>query len=103
MEAQGWGDGAAWAVDNAPHLLGCDDDPAGFVAHDALAAEGARASWRVGEWPAAGFVVQSLVPAIIEQRVTGKEAFAGHTGWCADWFSRTRSAPIWAHGAARPA
>ena len=31
VEAQGWGDGAAWAVDNAPHLLGCDDDPAGFV------------------------------------------------------------------------
>jgi 3-methyladenine DNA glycosylase/8-oxoguanine DNA glycosylase len=78
VEAQGWGDGAAWAVDNAPHLLGCDDDPAGFVAHDALAAEGARvmAGWRVAR---SRLVVQSLVPAIIEQRVTGKEAFAGHT------------------------
>lgn len=104
VEAQGWGDGAAWAVDNAPHLLGCDDDPAGFVAHDALAAEGARvmAGWRVAR---SRLVVPSLVPAIIEQRVTGKEAFAGHTRLVRRFGSPAPGpgADLGPHGAARPA
>lgn len=78
VEATAWGSGAGWALERVPALLGADDDDSGFVAHHPQAAAGRRANpgWRV---PASGLVVQSLVPAIIEQRVTGKEAFASHT------------------------
>lgn len=76
--AQAWGPGAAWAIEAAPDLLGIADDPSGFVAHHELAAAGARslAGWRI---PRSRLVLQSLIPAIIEQRVTGKEAFGSHT------------------------
>lgn len=30
VEAQGWGPGAEWLLDQAPRLLGADDDPSGF-------------------------------------------------------------------------
>ncbi len=70
-----WGPGARWALDRLPALLGALDDRSGFVAHDELVAAGLRANpgWRI---PASGLVVQSLVAAVIEQRVTGNEAFA---------------------------
>ncbi len=71
---QAWGPGAAWALDQCPRLLGCHDDPTGFVpGHPAL-----REAWRrhphmrVG---ATDLVCESLLPTIIEQKVTGAEAF----------------------------
>lgn len=77
VEAQAWGPGADWALEQAPALVGEGDDPAGFVAHHDLVAELTRrfAGWRV---PRSGLVLDSLVPAIIEQKVTGQEAFAGY-------------------------
>ncbi|MEO7069094.1 MAG: DNA-3-methyladenine glycosylase 2 family protein, partial [Nostocoides sp.] len=70
-----WGPGAAWSLDRLPALTGAHDDRSGFVAHDELASAGLKANpgWRI---PASGLVVHSLIAAIIEQRVTGKEAFA---------------------------
>ena len=59
-----------------PAMLGADDDPSGFEPHHhAVVAEAWRRSphWRV---PKSGLVMESLVPAVIEQKVTGKEAFA---------------------------
>lgn len=77
VSATAWGSGAGWALEQVPDLLGERDDPTGFVAHHDPVAQSWRANpgWRV---PRTGLVVQSLVPSIIEQKVTGKEAFAGY-------------------------
>lgn len=69
-----WGPGAEWALTQLPDLLGAADDPTGFEAHHPPVAEGWRRNrhWRLG---ATGLVMESLVPTILEQKVTGKEAF----------------------------
>ena len=69
-----WGPGAEWALDRMPGLLGADDDPSGFVAHHPAVERGVRTRphWRLGR---TGLVMESLVPSILEQKVTGKEAF----------------------------
>jgi 3-methyladenine DNA glycosylase/8-oxoguanine DNA glycosylase len=68
-----WGPGAAWALEWLPAMLGADDDPEGFrPAHPVLATAWRRhAAWRV---PRTGRVLESLVPAVLEQKVTGLEA-----------------------------
>lgn len=75
--ARAWGDGAAWALQAAPGLLGAWDDPQGFApTHPALARlRRTFKHWRLGR---SGLVFESLMPAIIEQKVTGTEAFAGY-------------------------
>lgn len=77
VEAQAWGQGAEWLLDRLPRLLGADDDPRGFEpGHPALAEAWRRHQhWRIG---ASDLVFDSLVPAIIEQKVTGQEAFAAY-------------------------
>ncbi len=76
--ADGWGPGAAWIVAQVPAMLGAEDDPTGFEPdHHPVVADAWRRHphWRV---PKSGLVLESLVPAIIEQKVTGQEAFAGY-------------------------
>ncbi|TWP35084.1 DNA-3-methyladenine glycosylase family protein [Leekyejoonella antrihumi] len=75
--ARAWGDGASWVLDRLPGLLGADDDVSGFEpAHPALArAQHLNQHWRVGR---TGLVLESLLPAVIEQRVTGKQAFGSY-------------------------
>jgi 3-methyladenine DNA glycosylase/8-oxoguanine DNA glycosylase len=70
-----WGDGAAEAVDLVPALCGADDDASGFdpslhplIAEAARRAPGLRLA-RTGE------VFDALACAILEQKVTGLEAF----------------------------
>ena len=77
VEARAWGTGAEWALDTLPRLLGDDDDLDGFVAHHPPVADAWRrhTHWRV---PRSGLVLDALVPAIIEQKVTGQEAFGGY-------------------------
>ena len=73
VEARAWGEGAAWALDSLPALLGADDDPSGFTPPEQLQQTWRRhRHWRVGR---TGLVMESLVPTIIEQKVTGQEAF----------------------------
>jgi 3-methyladenine DNA glycosylase/8-oxoguanine DNA glycosylase len=77
VDAEAWGPGATWALDHLPAMLGADDDPTGFRPDlHPLVAEGARrrSHLRVG---ATHRVWEALVPAVIEQKVTGQEAFAG--------------------------
>jgi len=76
IEARAWGPGAAWALEHLPDLLGAGDDPAGLpLLHAALRrAAHAAPHWRVGR---GGVVWDALTPAILEQKVTGAEAFAG--------------------------
>ncbi len=75
VRARAWGPGAEWVLDGLPSLLGADDDPSDFrPLHQALELPARRhAHWRVCR---TRLVVESLVPAVFEQRVTGKEAFA---------------------------
>jgi hypothetical protein len=74
---QAWGPGAAWSLAALPDLLGEGDDDSGFEERHDLVAQGrkARPGWRITR---TRLVLQTLVPANIEQRVTGQEAFAGH-------------------------
>ncbi|NUR05566.1 MAG: DNA-3-methyladenine glycosylase 2 family protein [Nocardioidaceae bacterium] len=76
VRATAWGDGAAWALDSLPAMLGAADDPSGFAPEHPVLAELHR---RLGHWrlTRTGLVMETLVPAIIEQKVTGQEAFAG--------------------------
>ena len=78
IRAQAWGPGAAWAIGQAPELVGADDDAAGFAAllagHALLRALNARfPGTRIGRTRR---VLEALVPAIIEQKVTGDVACA---------------------------
>jgi len=75
--AEAWGPGADWALDRVPALLGADDDADGFRPDlHPLVAEAwrRRPSLRFG---ASHRLWEALVPAVIEQKVTGQEAFAG--------------------------
>lgn len=76
VRAEAWGPGAEWVLDALPDLLGARDDATGFdPRHPVL-----REAWRrhhdvrLGR---TGLVMEALVPAVLEQRVTGQEAFAG--------------------------
>jgi 3-methyladenine DNA glycosylase/8-oxoguanine DNA glycosylase len=75
IESAAWGPGAAWVLDGLPELLGARDDHAAFeprADHPVLvSAWRARPNWRV---PRTRAVFESLVPAALEQRVTGLEA-----------------------------
>ncbi|MFK5633047.1 MULTISPECIES: DNA-3-methyladenine glycosylase family protein [unclassified Ornithinimicrobium] len=75
--AEAWGPGAAWVLEHLPTMLGEQDTgAAGFVAHHPGVALAARRfpGWRV---PRTGLVLEALVPAVLEQKVTGQEAFSG--------------------------
>jgi 3-methyladenine DNA glycosylase/8-oxoguanine DNA glycosylase len=75
--ATAWGPGAEWALDGVPQLLGDADDATGFEPrpeHAALvAAHRAAPGFRILRTRA---VFEALAASAIEQRVTGKEAFA---------------------------
>lgn len=76
VEAHAWGQGADWVLEGLPRMLGDHDDPEGFVPHHDRVAQALRRypGWRV---PCTGLVLESLVPGVIEQKVTGREAFSG--------------------------
>jgi 3-methyladenine DNA glycosylase/8-oxoguanine DNA glycosylase len=76
VHAEAWGPGAAWALDSVPAMLGAHDDWSGFEPRHPVLEEAWRRypHTRLGR---TGLVLEALVPAIIEQKVTGQEAFAG--------------------------
>jgi 3-methyladenine DNA glycosylase/8-oxoguanine DNA glycosylase len=77
VDAEAWGPGARWVLDSLPALLGADDDPSGFRPdlHPLVAqAHRRRPQMRFG---ATHLIWEALVPTVIEQKVTGQEAFAG--------------------------
>ncbi len=75
ITARAWGPGADWALEALPRMLGAEDDVAGFEPrHPAVASAWQRhRHWRLGR---TDLVIGSLVPTIIEQKVTGQEAFS---------------------------
>jgi len=74
--AQAWGPGATWVLDSVPAMLGAEDDWSGFEPRLPVLEEVRRRHphARLGR---TGLVMEALVPAVIEQKVTGKEAFGG--------------------------
>ncbi|MCX6401275.1 MAG: DNA-3-methyladenine glycosylase 2 family protein [Propionibacteriales bacterium] len=76
IAARAWGAGSEWALDQLPALLGDLDDWTGFEPQHPVLVEARRRNphLRIGR---TGRVLEALVPAIIEQKVTGQEAFAG--------------------------
>jgi 3-methyladenine DNA glycosylase/8-oxoguanine DNA glycosylase len=73
VRATGWGPGAAWVLDGLPALLGADDDDSAFVPHHPLIVQIRRRmpGLRLG---ATRRVWDVLMPAVLEQKVTGTEA-----------------------------
>lgn len=72
--AQAWGPGAGWTVDRVPQLLGAHDDWSGL---DVSACPGLVRVLRAHpgvRLPRTGLVMEALVPAVLEQRVTGLQA-----------------------------
>ncbi|MDF0531967.1 3-methyladenine DNA glycosylase [Tsukamurella sp. 8F] len=74
VAAQAWGDGADWLLGHLPALLGAEDDPAALVPRDPVvsaavaASPGLRLSRTERVW-------EALAPAVLEQKVTGREAW----------------------------
>lgn len=74
VHATAWGPGREWALERLPALLGADDDVTEFDPRTPLVRDAWRrhADWRLGR---TGLVLESLVPSVLEQKVTGQEAF----------------------------
>ncbi|NRQ34790.1 DNA-3-methyladenine glycosylase 2 family protein [Nonomuraea sp. NN258] len=74
VHGQAWGPGAAWMLDRMPALLGAADDVSGFQVRHQVLADVARkhVGLRIGR---SGRVMESLVPAVLEQKVVGQEAW----------------------------
>jgi 3-methyladenine DNA glycosylase/8-oxoguanine DNA glycosylase len=76
IDVRAFGAGASSALDAVPGLLGMDDDPAAWAALELpLVLRDARAFAPGLRLSRSGFVFEALVIAIIEQLVTGTEAW----------------------------
>ena len=77
ITARTWGPGAGWLLDRVPGWLGFHDDRSGFTAHHPVVGELVLRfpGLRVGR---TGRVFEALVPAVLEQKVVGREA---HRAW----------------------
>ncbi|KAA1376257.1 DNA-3-methyladenine glycosylase 2 family protein [Aeromicrobium fastidiosum] len=75
VRATAWGPGGPELLEGLTALVGIDDDPSGFVPSHPVLTDGVRRfpGLRV---PRTGRVLEALVPAIIEQKVLGVDAFA---------------------------
>jgi 3-methyladenine DNA glycosylase/8-oxoguanine DNA glycosylase len=77
IHARAWGPGAEAALDGAPALIGEADEPERFVARHPILRHLQRSHPGL-RLPASGRIFQALVPAILEQKVTGTEAFRSY-------------------------
>lgn len=74
VDCEAWGDGAAEFVERLPAMLGVYDDATGFAPEEPTIAAAHRRvpHLRLGRTDR---VLEALVPAVLEQRVTGGDAF----------------------------
>ncbi|MGW0846383.1 DNA-3-methyladenine glycosylase family protein [Streptomyces sp. NPDC002787] len=74
VEAEAWGPGAAWLLDQLPSMLGTADEPDVFVPRHRVVAMAWRR--RPGlRLTRTGLVLESLIPSVLEQKVTTDEAY----------------------------
>ncbi|WP_413254696.1 DNA-3-methyladenine glycosylase family protein [Streptomyces pseudovenezuelae] len=74
VRGEAWGPGGEWLLSRLPELLGASDDPAAFVPRHRVVAH----SWhrRPGlRLTRTGLVLESLIPSVLEQKVTTDEAY----------------------------
>ncbi len=74
VRGEAWGPGGEWLLSQLPQLLGAADDPAAFVPRHRVVAH----SWhrRPGlRLTRTGLVLESLIPSVLEQKVTTDEAY----------------------------
>jgi len=71
---EAWGPGAEWLLEQLPELLGGADEPDAFVPRHRLVAHAAhrRPGLRLTR---TGLVLESLIPSVLEQKVTTGEAY----------------------------
>jgi 3-methyladenine DNA glycosylase/8-oxoguanine DNA glycosylase len=91
IRARAWGPGAEHAIESLPRLLGALDDPAALQPSAGLLRDLVR------RYPGLRFgrtdrVLESLVPAICEQKVTGQEASRAHRAIVL-WFGEVAPGP----------
>ncbi|WP_412775272.1 DNA-3-methyladenine glycosylase family protein [Streptomyces violaceus] len=74
VRGEAWGPGAEWLLERLPELLGAADDPSAFVPRHRLVAltRHRRPGLRLTR---SGLVLESLIPSILEQKVTTDEAY----------------------------
>ncbi|PAZ11878.1 3-methyladenine DNA glycosylase [Streptomyces sp. SA15] len=74
VRGEAWGPGAEWLLEQLPELLGATDDPSVFAPrHRVVAvARHRRPGLRLTR---TGLVLESLIPSILEQKVTTDEAY----------------------------
>lgn len=86
VEAEAWGPGAEELLDRIPVLLGDGDDPTGF---DPPPATVVAQQWRLhgSRWrvPCTGLPWEAVLPAVLEQKVTGQEARRSWYRLCAEY------------------
>lgn len=94
VEFEAWGPGSGWLCEHGPTLLGADDNASDFEPPPAL-----RGTWQRHPGlrvPKSGRVLESLIPAVLGQRITAKEAKAA---WRALVMKYGTEAPISPPGA----
>lgn len=74
VTAEAWGTGATWLLDRLPVLLGDGDDWSGLDVSSVPVLHRVRRSRAGLRLPNTGLVMDALVPAVLEQKVTGEEA-----------------------------
>jgi 3-methyladenine DNA glycosylase/8-oxoguanine DNA glycosylase len=74
VRGEAWGPGGEWLLSRLPELLGAADDPAAFVPRHRVVAQAwhRRPGLRLTR---TGLVLESLIPSILEQKVTTDEAY----------------------------
>ncbi|AZQ35197.1 DNA-3-methyladenine glycosylase 2 family protein [Streptomyces cyaneochromogenes] len=74
VRGEAWGPGAEWLLEQLPDLLGAADDPSAFVPRHRLVAVARhrRPGLRLTR---TGLVMESLIPSVLEQKVTTDEAY----------------------------
>ncbi|GIG28342.1 DNA-3-methyladenine glycosylase family protein [Cellulomonas marina] len=76
VHVQAWGPGAEHAVAGVPDLLGARDDSHALPSHLHPVVHDAHRRLAGLRVPRTGGMVESLVPAVLEQKVVGADAFA---------------------------
>lgn len=74
VDSESWGPGAGWLLDRVPTLLGADDDWSALDVSSVPVLHRVRRARPGMRLPSTGLVLDALVPAVLEQKVTGEEA-----------------------------
>lgn len=77
VRVDAWGAGAAFALDEAPGVLGCDDDSRAYRPVHPLLRELHRRFAGI-RFPKSRRILDHLIPSVLEQKVTGREALRSY-------------------------